>query len=959
MLRQDSTTEVPASLAPQWLANKATNAQEGGAPKQTPTAAARREERSWVADRWSSEKDIGDNKWNHDPAFDRNRWGEDERDRDRGLGGPRRELGRWKAAGDWAGNGTSQAREQYADRWGEGPIRDPPARDRWRADDKGEKWAPRTDKLDAGDPSPIPRSDRWRAPGARGLDDRFADRPERLGSLRSGDDFRLQDDRLPVGKGRGFGYGRGRAAGAALAPGSALPYDKWTSKDPGDALGSSSFGSSGLGFASKKITRYTTTYLEDVRDLMLFKLKTEDLPLPRNLTLDQLAELYKKHVDLEDDESPLHRRHGNDTSHEDEQQLPEWAKEPVRPVGEGLGSSEEAAAPLAESPAVAGVVPATAAAVPAALVLPPLPAGMSLEAIAVDQWMYKDPQGVEQGPFHKADILDWFESGFFTLELPIRSALPGQENIWSVLEQMIHVWALVGVAELGAQQLGIPAGVVQQQQQSAPVVALSDLPRAESSRLAGQDQVPYSTSTGINAWLLQQQHEPEQQQQQPAVQQEQQGVAGFLPIPQGGSGSFLPQQHMDASASQPFGGLPMFSPASLPGMPLVPPVAEATQPPAAAGGGVPHPPGPGGSVPGHLPHQGMPGFSGLPPNLLPQQQQQRPRPLALFDSSPFAAAAAAAAQQRTLFGTPLEQPQAAAPAAAALQPQAPGSTGSKVLDLLFNRHSSDVSAGQQQHQQQVPPHQQSLQQRHSAGAEDSWKRSVQATTPTIAATLEQGADSSSTWETVPSKAAKQQERQASVHNRQQQLGAAIVQEQWQEQQRQWQQQRQQRQPSAENEKPAPSGPVLVPLFPQQAYPAVKPEPPKAAPWAAAVPAAAAPRAKCLREIQEEEQTRAAAEQIARAEAATAVAAAVPPAVPAAPGGGAWGRPATAGVGGVPPGWGPPAAATIPGSSAAAAAPAAGPSLRDIQRTQAESREPRLAPVATDELPAPVKKATLG
>jgi hypothetical protein len=62
----------------------------GGAPKaQSPTSAARREEKPWVAERWTTDKDIGDSKWNHDP-----RWGEDERDRERLVAGSRREPAR-------------------------------------------------------------------------------------------------------------------------------------------------------------------------------------------------------------------------------------------------------------------------------------------------------------------------------------------------------------------------------------------------------------------------------------------------------------------------------------------------------------------------------------------------------------------------------------------------------------------------------------------------------------------------------------------------------------------------------------------------------------------------------------------------------------------------------------------------------------------------------------------------
>ena len=41
----------------------------------------------------------------------------------------------------------------------------------------------------------------------------------------------------------------------------------------------------------------------------------------------------------------------------------------------------------------------------------PLP-WMPAHVFVADQWVYRDPQGVVQGPFTKVDILDWFDGGF-------------------------------------------------------------------------------------------------------------------------------------------------------------------------------------------------------------------------------------------------------------------------------------------------------------------------------------------------------------------------------------------------------------------------------------------------------------------------------------------------------------------------------------------------------------------
>jgi hypothetical protein len=102
MLRQGSQ-EIPGSFTPQWLQQRQGQAAAAGANQDkqqqqsqaSPTAAARREEKPWVAERWSSEREKdADSKWSHDPPFDRPRWGEDERDRERLVPRPQREPGR-------------------------------------------------------------------------------------------------------------------------------------------------------------------------------------------------------------------------------------------------------------------------------------------------------------------------------------------------------------------------------------------------------------------------------------------------------------------------------------------------------------------------------------------------------------------------------------------------------------------------------------------------------------------------------------------------------------------------------------------------------------------------------------------------------------------------------------------------------------------------------------------------
>lgn len=55
---------------------------------------------------------------------------------------------------------------------------------------------------------------------------------------------------------------------------------------------------------------------------------------------------------------------------------------------------------------------------------------------------YKDPQGEIQGPFAGSDIITWFESGYFGLELQVRSASAPADSPFSLLgDVMPHLRA--------------------------------------------------------------------------------------------------------------------------------------------------------------------------------------------------------------------------------------------------------------------------------------------------------------------------------------------------------------------------------------------------------------------------------------------------------------------------------------------------------------------------------------
>ena len=52
-------------------------------------------------------------------------------------------------------------------------------------------------------------------------------------------------------------------------------------------------------------------------------------------------------------------------------------------------------------------------------------------------WIYKDPSGTHQGPFPRADLLEWHSSGYFPLDLPLRPADAPPEAPFALLAEML------------------------------------------------------------------------------------------------------------------------------------------------------------------------------------------------------------------------------------------------------------------------------------------------------------------------------------------------------------------------------------------------------------------------------------------------------------------------------------------------------------------------------------------
>ena len=52
-----------------------------------------------------------------------------------------------------------------------------------------------------------------------------------------------------------------------------------------------------------------------------------------------------------------------------------------------------------------------------------VPPGHATEPNVTEQWLYRDPKGMVQGPFHTKQMLEWYGAKFFPLDLPVSSFL--------------------------------------------------------------------------------------------------------------------------------------------------------------------------------------------------------------------------------------------------------------------------------------------------------------------------------------------------------------------------------------------------------------------------------------------------------------------------------------------------------------------------------------------------------
>ncbi|XP_013767944.1 GRB10-interacting GYF protein 2 isoform X2 [Pundamilia nyererei] len=70
----------------------------------------------------------------------------------------------------------------------------------------------------------------------------------------------------------------------------------------------------------------------------------------------------------------------------------------------------------------------------------PKPAGLPLTHEAALKWFYKDPQGEIQGPFSNHEMTEWFQAGYFTMNLLVKR---GCDEVFQPLGEIVKIWGKV------------------------------------------------------------------------------------------------------------------------------------------------------------------------------------------------------------------------------------------------------------------------------------------------------------------------------------------------------------------------------------------------------------------------------------------------------------------------------------------------------------------------------------
>lgn len=458
--------------------------------------------------------------------------------------------------------------------------------------------------------------------------------------------------------------------------------------------------------------------------------------------------------------------------------------------------------------------------------LPQFSTTLELLLATCDSWKYRDPQGNVQGPFSRAEIIEWSEAGYFPQDLPLMSEeIPKMQ--WTPLAQILPLWQRAMAA--GPAFAAPPPPAKPAAHQPAP-------PPKESPKLQPVAPQPLKPAAAMA---------PAAAAQQPTAQQQSESLSALLGINRG------PQQ----------------APSAPPPMLQQPSAQQAASSSLSALLGI-----------GQPAHQAPPQVPGMLP---PQGHLMPPGPGAVPSANPNAAASNGLAM---LLGI---HPQQQGPQERPGQPGPPGPVTNPLAALMRGgqpQTPQQLSALEQLAQGLgLPLGGVNPQQEAEARARAAFLHQQQ-----MAAGAGPG-QPGMPRPGMPGFPPPMMMQQMSAQQAQQGLMAELAKMQHMAQQQQQPSQQQRMQPMFPQQHPQ-QVPGMPPGAPMPAMESFMPGPAPVPAWnAAAAAAAAAPPTKSLKEIQEEEARRLAAEQqqqararAAQEEAAKAAAAAAvsPPPAPA-------------------------------------------------------------------------------
>ena len=175
-------------------------------------------------------------------------------------------------------------------------------------------------------------------------------------------------------------------------------------------------------------------------------------------------------------------------------------------------------------------------------------------------WFYLDPSGTSQGPFKRAELLEWHDSGYFPLDLPLRPADAPPSMPFVPLAEMLECgWRYPGprvAAQMRAEheaQMKQAAAQAREAQEAAmrarAEAEAAERERAEAARREAAQREEAARQAQMQEMQRQQQMQVQMQmqmqmQQQAQMQQQQQnglhfGTSPPVPPPQQGGQTLL------------------------------------------------------------------------------------------------------------------------------------------------------------------------------------------------------------------------------------------------------------------------------------------------------------------------------------------------------------------------------------------------------------------------------------